>query len=227
VSEAPERSDNPDPSDQPTQTLVWDLPLRVWHWLFALCISGSLYTGLSGDIGLIERHQQLGYCMLGLLLFRIAWSLWGGRYARLRHYGVSARGMSAHFRGKPATGSVHTAPGAAIAVTFLLLAAVQVGTGLFATDDIFTDGPLTRYVDGATAGNMTWIHHRVFWLIIAAAAVHLTAHVVYAARGDATPLAMFTGRKKVDVEPAGQRLALGVVTALLAAGLVWVFLALV
>lgn len=227
MSEDSKQSDNPDQPDQPIQTLVWDLPLRVWHWLFALCIGGSLYTGLSGDIALIERHQQLGYCMLGLLLFRIGWGLWGGRYARFLHYGVSARAISAHFRGNPRTDSAHTAPGAAIAVAFLLLAAAQAGTGLFATDDIFTEGPLARYVDAATAGNMTWIHHRVFWLIIAAAAVHLAAHVVYASRRDVTPLAMFTGRKRVDVEPARQRPALGAVTAILAAGLVWVFLALV
>jgi hypothetical protein len=38
---------------------------------------------------------------------------------------------------------------------------------------------------------------------------------------------MFTGRKTIDVEPAGRRPALGAVTALLAAGLVWAFLALV
>jgi len=108
---------------------------------------------------------------------------------------------------------------------FVLLALAQASTGLFATDDIFTEGPLTRYVDDATASNMTWIHHRVFWLILVAIAVHLTAHVVYALRGDSMPLAMFTGRKAVKVEPTQSRLLAGMLTAAAAAGLVWTFLA--
>lgn len=205
-------------------TLVWDLPLRVWHWTFGLCIAGSVYTGLSGDIGLIERHQQLGYCMLGLLLFRLGWGLWGSRYARFRAYRIAPAAIVAHFRDGPAA-APHTAPGAAIALLFTVLAAAQTVTGLFATDDIFTEGPLTRYVQAATASNMTWIHHRVFWLILAAVAVHVAAQVVYAWRGDATALAMFTGRKNVAVEPAGTSVLAGLVTAALAGGLVWAFLA--
>jgi cytochrome b len=189
-----------------------------------LCIAGSLYTGLSGDIGLIERHQQLGYCMLGLLLFRLAWAAWGGRYARFSRYRLSPGKIVAHFRGHPVA-APHTAPGAAIAVLFIVLVAAQVTTGLFATDDIFTEGPLTRYVDSSTASSMTWIHHRVFWLIATAIAVHLTAHIVYGTRGDPTPLAMFTGRKDVSIEPTQSRLAVGIITAALAAGLVVAFLA--
>jgi cytochrome b len=194
-----------------------------------------LYTGLSGDIGLVERHQQLGYCMVGLLLFRMAWGIWGGRYARFREYRFSPGRIVGHFlphslppsreaQGEPSA-TAHTAPGAAIAIVFILLAVAQASTGLFATDDIFTEGPLTRYVDDATASNMTWIHHRVFWLIVVAMAVHLAAHIVYGLRGDSTPLAMFTGRKAVKVEPTQSRLLAGMLTAAVAAGLVWTFLA--
>ena len=47
-------------------TLIWEWPLRVWHWLFALCIGGSLVTGLSGDIGWMDWHLRLGYCAIPL-----------------------------------------------------------------------------------------------------------------------------------------------------------------
>jgi cytochrome b len=208
------------------QTLVWDLPLRIWHWLFALSICGSLYTGLSGDISLVDRHQQFGYCLLGLLLFRVGWAVWGGRYARYSHYAISLRGIWAHFRGA-ASATPHTDPGVAIAVAFVLLVLLQVTTGLFATDDIFTEGPLARYVERDTAQSMTWLHHRVFWLVVAAVVVHLSAHVVYGLRGDSTPLAMITGRKAVDLVPAQPRLAAATVTATIAVLAVWGFLALV
>jgi cytochrome b len=54
-------------------TLIWEWPLRAWHWLFALCIGGSLVTGLSGDIGWMDWHLRFGYCACGLLLFRLLW----------------------------------------------------------------------------------------------------------------------------------------------------------
>ena len=216
----------PDRPNNAKSTLVWEWPLRLWHWAFALTISASLFTGLSGDIALIDWHQQLGYCMLGLLVFRVGWAFWGGSYARYRHYRVSPAGIWAHFRGG-GRAMPHTSPGAAIALAFVTLVAAQVGTGLFATDDIFTEGPLTRHVSRDTATTMTWLHHRVFWLVLAAVAVHLAAHVVYALRGDATPLAMFTGRKAVDVSPTVYRVWAALVTAAASAAAVWSFLWLV
>ena len=85
-------------------------------------------------------------------------------------------------------------------MVLLAAVAVQVGSGLFATDDIFNEGPLNRYVSSEFARDATWIHHRAFWLILGAAAVHLVAHAVYAfVLRDSTPLAMFTGRKDVEL----------------------------
>ena len=74
--------------------------------------------------------------------------------------------------------------------------AVQVGTGLFATDDIFTEGPLYDYASAEFARVANWIHHRLHWLILGGLGVHLTAHAVYGfVLRDRTALAMFTGRK--------------------------------
>jgi cytochrome b len=106
-----------------------------------------------------------------------------------------------------------------------MLVAVQAGTGLFATDDIFNEGPLTRFVASDVAGNVTWVHRRVFWLIIATVSVHVFAQIVYGIRGNPTPLAMFTGRKAVDVEPATPHLLLGMITAAGAATVIWAVIA--
>ena len=94
-------------------------------------------------------------------------------------------------------------------------------TGLFATDDIFNEGPLTRHVGDEVSSTMTWIHHRVFWVIIALVATHLTANAVYAMMRDPTPLAIFTGRKALDLPPTEQHLLRGMFTAAAAAGLVY------
>jgi cytochrome b len=207
-------------------TLVWEWPLRIWHWLFALCVSGSLYTGLSENIDLLTWHMRIGYCILGLLLFRLLWAIWGGRHARFASYATSPGRIIAYFRGETVV-SAHTPPGSALILSLWLLVALQVVAGLFSSDEIFTEGPLARYGSDALVEFMTGAHHRLFWLILAAIVVHLSAHVVYALRRDPTPLSMFNGHKPVAVPPTEQRWAAALLTAVGAMALVWMGLRLV
>ena len=200
--------------------MIWDWPLRIWHWAFAAFIVFSLYSGLAGDIGLLEWHQRSGLVLLGLVVFRVGWGLWGGRYARFGHYWTTPRAFVDHFlrRGER---RAHTSPGVALAVVLLLAVAVQVGTGLFATDDIFNEGPLNRYASDEFARTATWIHHRAHWLVLGAGVVHLTAHAVYGlVLRDPTPLAMFTGRKRLELPATPHFWIRASVTSVLALGVV-------
>ena len=182
-------------------SIVWEWPLRLWHWAFAVCVLLSLYTGLAGDISLFEWHVRSGYTIVGLIVFRIGWAIWGGRYARFRHYWTTPGAVLRHLRQRTAaSAAVHTAPGVALVVTLFVLVAVQVATGLFATDDIFNEGPLYGYVEPDVAATLTAVHHRVFWLLIALIGVHLTAHAVYALwLDDPNWRSMLTGRKPLAV----------------------------
>ena len=210
------------PSDdgKPPFTLVWDWPLRIWHWVFAISVTASLVTGLMGDITLMDWHMRLGYLALGLLLFRIGWGLWGGRYARFRSFRTSPGRVVAHFRGRGRP-EPRTAPGVVLVVLLLAAVAAQVVTGLYTTDEIFTEGPLVRGADDDTVSLMTGLHHRVFWVVLGLISVHLAAHVVYALQRDPTPLSMFTGQKRVHTKPARNLLARGLVTAAATAAAVW------
>ncbi len=213
----------------PTRTRVWDLPIRIWHWLFGGCVLFSLYTGLAGDFSLMEWHQRSGYTIIALLLFRVGWGVWGGRYVRFRHYVTTPRAVLAHFAPRrrdatPGQSRAHTAPGVALVVLLFLMVAVQATTGLFATDDIFMEGPLRGYVDAGFADAMNGGHHRAFWLIIALVSTHLIAHVVYGAMRDPTPLAMITGRKAVDLPATEDHLLRAGATVAVAGGLVYMAL---
>jgi len=201
--------------------LVWDWPLRVWHWAFALTVTGSLTTGLLGDLALMEWHLRLGYVALGLLAFRLGWALWGPLYARLSAFRPSPRGFVAHFRGRGVT-EPRTAPGSALALLLVLAVGVQAASGLFTSDEIFTEGPLVRHASGETVDAMSFLHHRVFWVVLGLIGTHLTAHAIYAARRDPTPLGMFTGRKPVRLPALTAHLPVrALVTAVGAAALVW------
>ena len=207
----------------PTQgPVIWDWPLRLWHWLFAAGIAFSLYTGLKGDIGLMAWHQRSGLALLGLLVFRLGWGLWGGRYARWAYYWTTPARFVDHFRGRGGK-SAHTSPGVALATVLIAATAMQVGTGLFATDDIFSEGPLYDHASAEFARAANWIHHRLHWLILGGVGVHLAAHAVYGlALRDRTPLAMFTGRKpnRDTLPPARSYWLRTVLTLALAFGVV-------
>lgn len=209
-------------------TRVWDLPIRLWHWLFGGFVVFSLYTGLAGDFSLMEWHQRSGFAVLALLLFRVGWGVWGGLYTRFRHYVTTPREILAHFvrrmRRADQAPRAHTAPGIALVVLLFLAVAVQATTGLFATDDIFINGPLRGHVEEEVASAMNWMHHRAFWVVIGLVSTHLAAHVVYAVMRDPTPLAMFTGRKAVDLPATEHHLLRAAATIAVAGGFVYVAL---
>ena len=196
---------------------VWDWPLRLWHWAFAALVAFSLYTGLADDLDWLTWHLRSGIALVGLVAFRLGWALWGGVYARWRQYGTTPGAFLAHFR-RRAAAAAHTPPGAALALLLFGAVAVQVATGLFASDDIFTEGPLHRLASAELASAASWVHRRLHWLVLGAVCVHLAAHAVYGlVLRDPTPLAMFTGRKPQPLPPTPHFWLRALFTAALAA----------
>jgi cytochrome b len=51
------------------KVLVWDMPVRVFHWLTVLSFAGAYLTAETERLRLL--HVTLGYTMGGLVLFRI------------------------------------------------------------------------------------------------------------------------------------------------------------
>ena len=64
--------------------LVWDLPVRVFHWLLAISFAGAYVT--SGYDGLRYLHVTFGYTVAVLIAFRLIWAIIGTRYARLSSF---------------------------------------------------------------------------------------------------------------------------------------------
>jgi cytochrome b len=53
--------------------LVWDAPVRVFHWLMVLSFAGAYLTAESERWRLL--HVTLGYTLAGLVVFRMLWGL--------------------------------------------------------------------------------------------------------------------------------------------------------
>ena len=128
--------------------------------------------------------------------------------------------------GRPQPHAGHN-PLAGWTVSLTLLAiAVQAVTGLFASDDLFIEGPLTHLVTGETTSRMTEIHHYGQWTVGGLVGLHLIAIALHSqAFGEPIIRSMVHGRRgDLDVPSIpGQRL--GVATALAAAcaiGVWWI-----
>lgn len=69
--------------------LVWDLPTRVFHWLFAICFTGAWLSAEAEDWFAV--HMLCGVLLLALALFRLAWGRVGGHYARFASFAHGPR----------------------------------------------------------------------------------------------------------------------------------------
>lgn len=79
------------------KALVWDLPVRVFHWTLATSFAGA-YLLADGE-RLRNIHVMFGYTVLGLVLFRLVWGLTGTRYAQFRSFMYRPREMANYVLG--------------------------------------------------------------------------------------------------------------------------------
>lgn len=111
--------------------LVWDTPVRVFHWLLVLSFVGAYLTAESERWRLL--HVSLGYTMGGLVAFRVLWGLLGTRYARFSSFvrGPAAvlRYVRSLLKGQPEHHVGHNPAGAVAIVLLLLLSSAVVATG--------------------------------------------------------------------------------------------------
>ena len=160
---------------------VWDLPTRLFHWALVGCVVGLVITGNVGGNAMVW-HGRLGYAVLTLLLFRLVWGFVGGRWSRFGSFVVSPTSTFAYLRGQiaPERSVGHNPLGAWSVLALLLVLFAQVGSGLFADDEIAFTGPLAGLVSGDWVSNLTRYHKDVGkLLLIGLVVLHLLAIAFY------------------------------------------------
>lgn len=160
---------------------VWDLPTRLFHWALAACIVGAVATGNVGG-ALMPWHARLGYAVLTLLLFRIAWGFVGGRWSRFSAFIYAPASVVNYLRGKAHPDHIigHNPLGAAFIFVMMAVLLAQVATGLVGDDEISFTGPLNRFVTSSQGLAATWYHKRIGqWLVIGLALLHVAAILYY------------------------------------------------
>ena len=200
---------------------VWDIPIRVFHWLLAILIPFSWWAAKSDHL---PWHRLSGYTILGLLVFRLIWGVVGSPTARFSNFLRGPRGVAAYLRGKAPAPVGHTPLGGWSVAAMLTVLATQVGLGLFSVDeDSLEAGPLSKFVSFDTGRALAHLHHRLFWVLAALVMLHLAAISVYASRGRNLVRPMLTGLADQSNPPAPPLAAPWLIApvAVAAAGVVW------
>lgn len=184
---------------------VWDPATRLFHWALVILVAVNIYTGSVGGLWEMDLHMKSGYAILSLVLFRVVWGVVGSRHSRFADFVRGPAAVLGYVRrlrgggGESVRG--HNPLGGWSVVAMLASLLVQASTGLYANDDIFTEGPLARTVSKATSDTLTGIHHVNSKVLFVLIAVHLLAVFGYLiVKHDNLIRPMITGRKRVPPE---------------------------
>lgn len=174
----PSPTPSPSPSSTastPRRVLVWDAPVRVFHWLLAASFIGAYLTAESERWRLV--HVTLGYTVGGLIAFRVLWGLLGTRHARFADFVRGPRAVAAYLRslfgGGKAEHPVGHNPAGAWAILGLLAGSALIVASGWANDQEVGGKWLEELHEGAAnavlalvfvhvAGVIvsSWLHHQ-------------------------------------------------------------------
>lgn len=212
----------------PKKVRVWDLPTRLFHWsLLALFATSWLSAELGGNA--MQYHLWSGFAVLTLLLFRLLWGFIGSDTARFKQFLRGPAAVRAYARTllerNAKSGAGHNPLGGWMTASLLLTLLVQAGTGLFANDDIATEGPLYKFISKDLSDQLSSVHEVAFNVLMTLVVIHIAAIVFYRVyKRDNLLRPMLTGTKDLpeSVTPPRMRpgwLALPVI--MVAAGVVY------
>jgi len=183
--------------------MVWDLPVRVFHWSLVTLFFVAWFTS-EGDRWL-DIHLFAGYAVFGLILFRLVWGLTGTHFARFssfsysfeqaKDYAISAiKGKQSRFIGHNPAGSW--------AIYFMLAGlALVVISGLFVFGGEEGHGVASSLFSELFGWLAKNAHNALASLIMGLVVVHVGGVFVESYHlKEKLVLSMFSGRKRV---PAG------------------------
>jgi len=182
---------------------VWDLPIRLFHWLLAALIAFSWWSVKNHHT---DWHIWSGFAILTLLFFRLLWGLVGSSTARFSSFVRGPRAVRDYLHDSTNWRVAgHTPLGALSVVALLGAIAVQVGLGLVSTDeDGLNEGPLAQLVSLNVSETARDLHELFFNVVLGLIVLHAAAILYFRlVLGQKLVKPMITGRAALEpgVEP--------------------------
>lgn len=164
------------------KVVAWDLYTRLFHWLLVFLVISAWFTAEFGDMEM-TWHKRNGYAIFILLVFRLLWGIVGSSTARFRGFIYSPAKAISYFKTLRKTSSDkylgHNPLGSWMVWLLLFNLVLQIGTGLFASDELFANGPLSDYINEALARKFTLVHELNFFALVVLIILHISAVIMY------------------------------------------------
>lgn len=211
---------------------VWDLPVRIFHWLLAVLVAVMF---ISAEFENFDIHILAGKGIAILLVVRIVWGFIGSSNARFSALFFHPREYVSYIadlpRRQPGYSVAHSPIGSLAVIAILSIIAVQVATGLVASDiDGLIEGPFAYYVSYDTSRWATGVHHTNETLVLYVIGLHLAANAFYYIyKKDNLISPMITGSRQVPQDfssnqPVIAPLWKGIATIVVSAAvMLWIF----
>ena len=154
-------------TNQKQSVLVWDMPIRIFHWLLAISFAGAWLTSESEAQQMI--HYAFGYSACMLVLFRIIWGIVGTRYARFSQF-IKGPAETIHHIKSLMTGSEHSGlghnPAGALVMISLMILILLIGlTGYWSIKEFLGDV-------------MSEAHETIANITLAVVVIHVAAAII-------------------------------------------------
>lgn len=175
--------------------LVWDIPVRIFHWSLVLCFIGAWLTAESEYWKL--WHLSFGYSMGALILFRLIWGMLGTRYARFSQFIKGPTEIKAYLQsyghGAPKHYVGHNPAGALAILAILFMIALTVASGYANYEELGGEW-------------LSELHEAVASLLLAIVVLHIAAVLITSVLQKENLIrAMLTGKKMIDQDEAIER----------------------
>ena len=176
-------------SNQKNEVLVWDLPVRVFHWLLVISFAGAWLTSESEAQQML--HYAFGYAACALVLLRVIWGVVGTRYARFTQFikgpTETAHHLKSLLKSKDSTsdtGNLGHNPAGALAMLALMAMVLLIGlTGYWNVKELYGD-------------LMEEAHESIASITLALVLIHVAAAIVMSLiQKENLVKAMVTGKK--------------------------------
>lgn len=174
---------------------VWDLPVRLFHWLLVagFCGAFAIAEFTDDDGPLFVLHMVLGLLVGLMTVLRVVWGLVGTRYARFREFTFQPKRLMGYFKGL-LTRSNESYVGHNPATSYAALVIFAAALGLTASGLLMALG---------NAKQLKELHEVFAFGLLTVGGLHVAGVALHSFRyRDRIALSMLDGKKSVAPESA-------------------------
>ncbi|NDR58849.1 cytochrome b/b6 domain-containing protein [Aliiruegeria sabulilitoris] len=183
--------------DRPERVRVWDIWVRLFHWLLVTCIAIAAVTGFVLDASWIALHIVAGLSVVALVVARVIWGFLGPTHARFTDFLRRPAVVFFHLTGKESGRYLGHNPAGGVMMLGLIGIVLTLGvTGLAGLGGALRTGPLLSLPYPVGAAGLE-IHEALAVFLLAMIFAHIAAAILESRYSrENLVLSMLTGTKE-------------------------------